>query len=161
MVSPAVMASTPTSAVGNKHLDQGFTLIEMLVVIAIVAVATIGVQLSLQRAQDGLQRESEQLSAWIEVVRADARANGQTVHLQFNAQGVTANSTGLHDRVHPWASPNTRAQVVSAGLPSNLDLPPEPVVGAFTIDVSQGTQTQRLHSDGLSALEPVTIPKRP
>jgi general secretion pathway protein H len=155
MVSPAVMASTPTSAAGSEPGDQGgFTLIELLVVIAIVAVATVGVQLSLSRSSGGLPRQAEQLSAWIEVVRADARANGTTLRLKFEPQGVTAQGPGLADRTHVWAAPYPQAQVALANgeFAAVLRLPPEPVIGATTIVLTQGAQSVQLHTDGLAAL---------
>jgi general secretion pathway protein H len=156
MASPAVMASTPTSAAGNKRLDQGFTLIELLVVIAIVAVATVGVQLSLSRSNSRLTREAEQLAAWVEVVRADARANGTPLTLTFGAQGVTARGQGLPDRVHRWSSQQTRAQVVlnEDRFTPTMKLPPEPVIGPTTLVLTQRDQTVRLHTDGLAALAP-------
>jgi type II secretion system protein H len=52
-----------TLAVGNK----GFTLIEMLVVLAIIAIGTAGVSLSLRdSAQSALERDAQRLAALLE-----------------------------------------------------------------------------------------------
>ena len=73
----------PTSAAGSKRplaLPQGFTLLELLVVVALIAVATAGVSLSLRdSAQSALQRDAERLAVLLETGRAQARANGLPV----------------------------------------------------------------------------------
>ena len=73
----------PTSAAGSKRptaLPPGFTLLELLVVVALIAVATAGVSLSLRdSAQSALQRDAERLAVLLETGRAQARANGLPV----------------------------------------------------------------------------------
>ena len=72
-----------TLAAGNKHHRapaRGFTLMELLVVVALIAVATAGVSLSLRdSAHSALQRDAERLAVLLETGRAQARANGLPV----------------------------------------------------------------------------------
>ena len=67
----------PTSAAGSKRphaLPQGFTLLELLVVVALIAVATAGVSLSLRdSAQSALQRDAERLADVIHLSGAAAK----------------------------------------------------------------------------------------
>ena len=73
MDSPAVKATMPTLAAGNK----GFTLIEMLVVLAVIAIGTAGVSLSLRDAtQSALERDAQRLAALLDTARAHRRARG-------------------------------------------------------------------------------------
>jgi general secretion pathway protein H len=78
-----------TLAAGSKRLlASGFTLLELLVVMALIAVATAGVSLSLPGSADSaLERDAERLAALLETGRAQARANGSAVVWRVTAQG--------------------------------------------------------------------------
>ena len=70
MVSLAAKATMPTLAAGNPRpvaLVRGFTLLELLLVLAIVAFASLGVAVSMRDgAQAGLEREALRLAALLE-----------------------------------------------------------------------------------------------
>ena len=58
----------------------GFTLLELLVVISIMAIATAGVGLALRDSgQTQLEREGERLAALLDSARARSRASGVPV----------------------------------------------------------------------------------
>ena len=80
-----------TSAAGNS----GFTLLELLVVVAIMALATAGVGLSLRdSSQTQLEREAQRLSALLESARAQSRMTANPVRWTttptgFRFDGIT------------------------------------------------------------------------
>src|SRR5450830_1066242 len=89
MVSPAARARMPTSAAGNsasgarrcpQRTVRGFTLLELIVVIAIIAIATAAVSFALRdSSQAQLDREADRLAALLESARAQSRASGVAV----------------------------------------------------------------------------------
>ncbi len=131
----------PTSAAGSKRppaLPLGFTLLELLVVVALIAVATAGVSLSLRdSAHSALQRDAERLAVLLETGRAQARANGLPV--VWRTQDNTPNGAqsfvfeGLPPPGLPqnWLAPSTRATPGSA-----ITLGPEPLIEPQSVAVS-------------------------
>jgi general secretion pathway protein H len=150
----------PTSAAGNKtahhpkaHLcADGFTLLELLVVIALIAVATAGVSLSLRDSADSaLQRDAQRLAALLETGRAQARASSLAVVWRAQAQGTGQSFVfeGLPPPGLPqnWLTDSTR---VSSG--SSLTLGPEPLIGPQGVALSSlqaPGQTLWVITDGL------------
>jgi len=131
-----------TSAAGNKstlrHFGpaapcRGFTLLELLVVMALMVLAMAGVSLSLRDSADSaLQRDAERLAALLETGRAQARANGLPVVWraqgaeQVKAQGSAFVFEGLPPPGLPsqWLSDTTRTAPGQA-----ITLGPEPLIG--------------------------------
>ncbi len=111
-----------TSAAGSKrllHQALGFTLLELLVVVALIAVATAGVSLSLRDSADSaLERDAERLANLLETARAQARANGSAVVWRAQARG---DSQGfVFEGLPPRACPETgwrRPPVLRPGRP--------------------------------------------
>ena len=127
---------------------RGFTLLELLVVISIMALATVGVGLALRDgAQQSLEREGERLAALLESARAQSRASGVPVRWRANAEGFQFD--GLREGALPtrWLDPSTRA----IG-PSTLLLGPEPLIGPQQVTLVQPQHpehTLRVATDGL------------
>lgn len=144
------MASTPTLAAGNDLNHRGFTLVELLVVLAIVAVATVGVQWAWSNDNRQLQRDAEHLAQWLDVVRADARAQGQVARIDWRPEAVQARVAGLPPRQLNWSAP-TRVTLMNASDPdAGLRLPPEPVIPATRLRLQRDGQSLDVSSPGFA-----------
>jgi general secretion pathway protein H len=140
-----------TLAVGSKHglkPPQGFTLLELLVVVALIAVATAGVGLSLPNSADSaLDRDAERLAVLLETGRAQARASGlpvvwRALPQDFEFQGLPP--PGLPKN---WLTSTTQAVPGTRVL-----LGPEPLIEASSVALSSSTRPDRtlwVVSDGL------------
>ena len=118
--------------------SAGFTLLELLVVVAIVALASTGVALALR---DGSQ------VALLEAARAKSQTSG--VPVQWRATETGFEFSGLPAAALPrgWLDPDT---AVAPG--ASLLLGPEPIIGAQSLTLisrSQVGKTVRIGSDGL------------
>ena len=137
---------------GSLSKHRGFTLLELLVVVAIIAVATAGVSLSLRdSSQTALEREAQRLAVLFESARAQSRASGTAVIWRPTADGFRFE--GLQPGALPtrWLEAGTRA-----GANVAIQLGPEPIIGAQAVDILSGGQgdTQparvlRIATDGL------------
>lgn len=127
---------------------RGFTLLELLVVISIMAIATAGVGLALRDSgQTQLEREGERLAALLESARARSRASGVPVRWQAVQGGFRFD--GLPPGALPTQWLDTATRVRGAGV---LVLGPEPVIGPQQVTLEQSTRpgrTLRVATDGL------------
>ena len=128
--------------------DDGFTLLELLVVVAIMALATAGVSLALRdSAQTRIEREAQRLAALLEAARSQSRASGAPVVWQATAQGFR------FDGLPPSALPAQWLEASTGVLgPGRLQLGPEPFIGrqqVTLIDPQQPDQAWRVGTDGL------------
>jgi general secretion pathway protein H len=145
----------PISAAGSKARlapDSGFTLLELLVVIALIAVATAGVSLSLRDSADSaLQRDAQRLAALLETGRAQARANGLAV--VWRAQDKGAVQSFVFEGLPPPSLPqNWLADTTRAAPGAVLTLGPEPLIGPQSVALSNTqapSQTLWVVTDGL------------
>ena len=147
----------PTSAAGSKRplaLPQGFTLLELLVVVALIAVATAGVSLSLRDSADSaLQRDAERLAVLLETGRAQARANGLPVVWRTQDKAAQPVQSFVFEGLPPPGLPqNWLAESTRAAPGSAITLGPEPLIEPQAVAVSSALAPgQRLWvvTDGL------------
>jgi len=103
----------------------GFTLLELLVVLAIIASASVAVVLSLRDSpQTRLQAEAERVIAVLEASRADARASNTAMRWHADDKGfqvhtLPANGTALQNMA--WLHKGTQAS------PEDVLISPEPM----------------------------------
>lgn len=130
--------------------NRGFTLLELLVVLSIVALATVGVSFAMRDSGvTELQREGERLAVLLETARAQSRASGTTVRWRTTEQGFVFEglpNLKLPDR---WLASGTR----TSG-PSQLWLGPEPIISAqqvWVVNDAVPGRAIRLATDGVRA----------
>jgi len=133
-----------TWAAGSK----GFTLLELLVVVAIIAMASAGVALAMRdSSHTQLEREAQRLAALLDSARSLSRLSGVPVVWMPTAQGFRFNGPPGNTLPTQWLADQTIARIAAPLL-----LGPEPIIGRQDIVLSTTDQPdQVLHvvTDGL------------
>lgn len=151
MAKPAVKEKMQTSAAGSKsghHGQRGFTLLELLVVVSIIAVGAAVVTLAMPDTADThLERDAQRLAALLESARAQSRLRGVPVRWQVTPEGFRFD--GLPQGVLPerWLD---GATVVAP--PATLILGPDPILDPQSVLLSSSAKTGirwRVATDGL------------
>ncbi len=155
--SPAVKVKTQTSAPGNKprRAAAGFTLLELMVVVLIVAVATGMTVLSMRdRSQSKLEEEGARLSAVLETARTQSRIVGTEVRWAPLADGgfqfLGLPSIAAKELPSRWLDADVQASVVGA---AQLRLGPEPLLAAQRVVLRLGERQIAVGTDGLAPFE--------
>jgi general secretion pathway protein H len=127
---------------------HGFTLIELMVVVAIIAIGSAGVAFAMR---DGtaiqLEREAQRLAALLESARAQSRATGQPVRWRVAESGFRFEGAAKGSLPEHWLTEGTQA----VGFPV-LVLGPEPIIGPQSVEIESAAQrgrTLRVATDGL------------
>lgn len=138
--------------------SRGFTLLELMVVISIMAIAAAGVSLSLRDSgQAQLEREAERLAALLESARAQARANGVPVRWRPMPQGFRFEGLPASAQLpSQWLQPGVQAQPATP-----LVLGPEPLIPPQSVTLTLRDSTSpplRVATDGLRPFAVQSLP---
>ncbi|MCK9516273.1 MAG: prepilin-type N-terminal cleavage/methylation domain-containing protein [Ottowia sp.] len=136
---------------------RGFTLVEVLMVVALVALASALVSLALPRSNNALIRDGERLAALLEAARASSRVTGVPVFWH-------ATSSGFAFEGLPATAPQLPGRWLDAGTRANSSAPiwlgPDPIIAAQRI-VLHGPGSRRrveVSTDGLRPFHVQVLP---
>lgn len=163
----------PTSAPGNKptphwpiahwrgrNRRSGFTLLELLIVVTVIALATgLSVLALRDPAANRLEQEAARLVAVLEAARMDSRASGQVLTFRPVNGGMATGGKSRVDFVFEpgatrddwpqrWLHAQTQAEVIGA---SRLILGPEPLIPPQRLVLRLGQEQRVVATDGLGA----------
>jgi general secretion pathway protein H len=132
--------------------QQGFTLLELLVVLTVMALGSAGVVLALRSTpQQQLQEEAQRVVAWLEAARTQARSQGLVVRAKLAPEGITVSGLPRVTLAQPslqWLHPQTRA------VPTELVLGPEPILAAQSFRLQHERDAQATVQIGTQGLRP-------
>lgn len=137
------------SAAGSRSRhNAGFTLLELLVVAAIIAMASAGVGFALRdTSQVQLDREAQRLVALLETARARSRVTGVAVLWRPGTDGFRFEGLAPDELPDQWLDSDTGVAVAATLL-----LGPEPIIGpqeVVLVSRSQPARSVRLATDGV------------
>ncbi len=136
--------------------QHGLTLLELLVVLAIIAVSTAGVALAMRdNTQNQFEQEAQRLIAKLESARVQSRAQGVPLVWRTTASGFVI-QTPLVGSDFVAQSDDWLSGDISADMQA-ITLGPEPIIRPVTITLSKSSgQTSgaklmhlRIGTDGL------------
>ena len=141
----------------TSRRTRGFTLIELMVVVALIAIASGVLSLAMRDpAVARLENEAARLAALLESARAEARASGVAARwepLDDDPDGAGFRFVGLfptEPRPSRWLDARTSAQVIGARA---VVLGPEPLIGEQRIVLRLDDRRLTLATDGIGPFE--------
>jgi general secretion pathway protein H len=157
--------------------QRGLTLLELLVVLAIIGFSMMAVSLSLRdSSQTQIEREAQRLVAVLEAARAQSRTSGIALIWQTTPEGfvirpalAATTASPIAARTETWLTAGTHTVVNTATSPANNTQPaqmvvlgPEPIIAPAHLTLSMATPnsakpapTLSIGTDGLKPFQVV------
>ncbi|MDO5625991.1 MAG: prepilin-type N-terminal cleavage/methylation domain-containing protein [Pseudomonadota bacterium] len=149
------MTRTCSPASGTR----GFTLIELMVVVAIIALGTAVASLALRDGEgDALAREADRLAALLESARAQSRTAGVPVRWRAAPGGFAWD--GLPASAPPLPTHWLDARTGALGN-APLLLGPDPIIGAQAVVLQRAGGAAPALRVGTDGLRPFTVDSLP
>ena len=155
---PAAKQTPALGACGSR----GFTLLELLLVVAIIAIASAGVSFALRDSgQTQLEREAQRLAALFESARARSLTSGVAVRWRTTDGGFVFDGLPPGSLPQGWLAPG-----VGADVPTSVLLGPEPIIGPQAVrlvSLSQRGLSLAVATDGVRpfTVQAATAPVSP
>ena len=134
---------------------RGFTLLELLVVITVIALGTAGVALAMRDSgQTSIEREALRLSALLDAARSQSRASGVMVTwdaVQDDSALPVMRWRGLRSKEPlptQWLDAQTRIMT-----PVVVVLGPDPVIAPQRVRLTLGTERRDVVTDGVGSFK--------
>lgn len=165
----------PTSAAGSSgpgaprrtlrprshcRTTSGFTLLELIVVIAIIAVATAAVSFAMRDTNAAkLDREGDRLAALLESARAQSRASGVVVRWRLVDGGFVFDGLPADALPTGWAAEGITAQALlaSGAQVPGLQLGPDPIIAPQQVMLYSAGPPARALRIATDGLRPFTV----
>lgn len=133
--------------------SRGFTLLELMVVVAIMALATAGVGFALRDATSNeLEREAQRLAALLESARAQSRMTANPIRWRPTPTGFVFDGATQAALPNNWLAADVEATIAGAVV-----LGPEPIIGPQRIRLSSRTQPTRSVTLATDGIRPFTV----
>lgn len=134
---------------------RGFTLLELMVVVALMALATATVVIGLRDSNETrLETEALRLGAVLDAARAQSRTSGVALLWQAGPDGYGLGPAGTAFNpatppLRPWLHPGTTVRIVQPAGSPVLVLGPEPLMPPQRIELQLGEARLALATDGI------------
>ncbi len=137
--------------------QRGFTLLELLLVLAIVAIVSGGVSLALRDSeQSALERDGQRLAALLESARARSQASGVPVRWRTTPNGFVFDGLAADSLPRNWLS----AQILVSEARLVL-LGPEPIIAPQQIRLVARNQPSRSLTVMTDGVRPFSVQNTP